>query len=108
MVDGGAAIDPDRATRTALKTGGAIGDNIGSLQSYETKSHFHFTVVDGQVTSGFAPSSSNYVASSDTNTYVLKSFSSSGGTVANAGKTSTSGGNETRPVNVNVNYIIKY
>jgi microcystin-dependent protein len=35
--DGGAGVDPDRTTRTALKTGGATGDNVGSAQATATK-----------------------------------------------------------------------
>lgn len=34
--DGNAKIDPDSAYRTAAKSGGAIGDNVGSVQSYAT------------------------------------------------------------------------
>lgn len=104
MVDGGAANDPDRASRTALKTGGASGDNIGSAQDYTTAQHFHFVLSTAASTNSI--SSGNYIAKA----FLGFNTSGSGGnnTAATEAKTSSSGGNETRPTNVNVNYIIKY
>ena len=86
--DSGAARDPDRATRTALLAGGATGNNLGSYQTDSFKSHTH--TVSSVVSS--TPGANNGIFSG---------FST--GTVTS----SASGGNETRPANVYVNYIIK-
>lgn len=40
-VAGGQTIDPDRASRTAMATGGNTGDNVGSVQSDQYRSHNH-------------------------------------------------------------------
>jgi len=37
----GAGNDPDASTRTAINTGGATGDNVGSLQADTLISHTH-------------------------------------------------------------------
>jgi microcystin-dependent protein len=81
------ARDPDRAARTAMNTGGATGDNVGSVQADGFKSHNH--------TLSIAPGgSAGPGLGSSTNT----------GAVSSA----NSGGNETRPMNANVMYCIKY
>jgi microcystin-dependent protein len=89
-VSGTSSIDPDASDRISKKNGGNIGNNIGSYQNDELKSHNH-TISNlgtsngcGQLISpytnyGCNPTSSNYT-----------------------------GGNETRPKNANVYYIIKY
>jgi len=87
--DGGAGIDPDRAARTALKLGGNTGDSIGSSQSDEIKSHNHATGGDG---CGTTCGNRYYMADSTWTSY----------------NTKNSGGNETRPINVYINFIIKY
>lgn len=87
--DSGAGNDPDAATRTAIKTGGNTADNVGSLQTDAFKLHTH-TLARGTSGGGFASNVGNFALSD----YY-------------GGMTDT-GGNETRPVNVNVNYIIKY
>lgn len=43
--DNGAARDPDATTRTASGTGGATGDNVGSLQEDDFDSHTHDIVI---------------------------------------------------------------
>jgi microcystin-dependent protein len=92
FVDGGVGRDPDRASRTASATGGNVGDNIGSLQSDALKSHTHSVAVN--------------------NSYRTWGTGSSASNEAWYGTTSTSvgatGGNETRPLNINVNCIVKY
>ncbi len=93
--DNGAGNDPDSAGRTALNAGGNVGDTVGSVQAHALASHSHgyagaFTVepiVNGHPQGG-----------SNTN-YTVWGY---------PGTTSPSGGNETRPGNVGVNYIIKY
>ena len=84
--------DSDKLTRQPLAQGGNSGNNVGSFQQDEIKSHQH-------------PNSSVYgqVRSSDRDW---------GGTplhygFVSVGATQLSGGIETRPKNVYVNYIIK-
>jgi microcystin-dependent protein len=89
--DHAAANDPDRATRTAPTATGATivaGDHVGTKQADAFKSHNHTTNA-GTSTGG-------------------------GGTVAggsviglSAPSIGSTGGNETRPLNINVMYIIK-
>lgn len=82
--------DPDSAGRTALKTGGNTGDNVGSVQSDQFKSHTH---------------DFDYGTASANGTVIQGTNSATAGTVS-AGIPSR-GGNETRPTNVYVNFIIK-
>lgn len=91
--DGGAARDPDRSSRTACNTGGNTGDNVGSVQDENYKSHNH-----GQAGSWDAQSMSAY----SSGIYRAAWSSSAGGNFTN------DGGNETRMKNANVNFIIKY
>jgi hypothetical protein len=87
-VDGTAGNDPDKATRTANNAGGNTANNVGSEQGYQIQSHNHTLSNFGSVVSvGLV-----------------------GGNVYNPGgsvNTTNTGGNETRPINVYVNYIIK-
>ena len=90
-VDGATARDPDAAGRTAMATGGNTGDNVGSLQAAAFASHTHSIALrnDGTFQNGnFVQSTGNVAA---------------GGT----GTDNATGGNETRPINAYVNYIIK-
>lgn len=91
-VDGSASNDPDKASRTAMNTGGNTGNNVGSVQGYQVASHTH-TVSAASVTSpgGLAPGGSG---SSITGNNTLTS--------------SSTGGTETRPLNAYVNYCIAY
>lgn len=83
--------DPDAASRTALMTGGASGDNIGSYQADIFKSHDHWY----------------YSPSTGANAGQGAAGGSWGGGSNTSGST-PAGGNETRPKNVYLNYIIKY
>lgn len=108
MVDGSAGRDPDKASRSAMATGGNTGNNVGSVQTDDYQSHTHNLsdpghshVISNQCNSstgsgkvavgGDAPEGSN--PSTDSNTTGITM--------------SASGGNETRPENAYVNYIIK-
>lgn len=86
--DHGAGQDPDAASRTAV-TGGNSGDAVGSLQADAFESHTH----------SYTRADNNNVMGAGANT-VLNATSSQ--------STGATGGNETRPTNVNVMYIIKY
>jgi hypothetical protein len=80
------ARDPDRASRTAMNTGGQTGDHVGSVQADAFKSHKH---THGMPAGSFG--------------------SGSGGVInENGGDTDYAGGNETRPLNAGVMYCIKY
>ncbi|MEZ4722258.1 MAG: phage tail protein [Flavobacteriales bacterium] len=76
--DLGAGRDPDAAGRTG-------GDNVGSTQDDEYESHQHGGVSSGTVLAGLGASTAR-------------------GTTAS--NTALAGGNETRPKNANVNFII--
>jgi microcystin-dependent protein len=86
--DHSASRDPDRAARTAMNTGGATGDNVGSVQEDAFKSHNHAV---GSLSAG----GSSTVQGNST-----------GG--APNWNSISAGGNETRPINANVMYCIKY
>lgn len=80
--------DPDVTSRTARLPGGATGDNVGSFQSDQLKNHTHtYNGPSGPPGAYFSQVSANIAVVSST----------SGGT----------GGNETRPRNAYVMYIIK-
>ncbi len=90
-VDLGAGNDPDASSRIALNTGGNTGDNVGSAQDHELESHTH----DFSRTTGAGGS---LTATIYDNIYSNVSTQ----------QVTSSGGNETRPINANVNYIICY
>lgn len=92
--DDGAGTDPDAGSRTAMASGGNTGDNVGSVQADELKSHTHTTAkaLDGSV---LGPGPSSYMVPSPT------------GTTNSDWVSTASGGNETRPVNAGVRYYIK-
>jgi len=95
--DGGgtASRDPDRGSRTAMNPGGATGDNVGSVQADQFKSHTHSWLFgDEQDDSGTGGSH--------------REFTRTPGPVPLPNPIGATGGNETRPLNAYVNYIIKY
>ena len=88
--------DPDKASRTAMATGGATGDNVGSVQADALIAHTH-------VLSGFRGTSfSGGLASVATDANGAASNASASGAVSAGVATST----ETRPTNANVMFII--
>jgi microcystin-dependent protein len=90
-LDGAAGNDPDAAGRTAMNTGGATGNNIGSVQADELKAHTHdVDYSDGNL------AVSTVVIARETNEDPQSSE-----------ETSSTGGNETRPKNAYLNFIIK-
>ena len=89
--DNATGRDPDRGARTAMATGGATGDAIGSVQTDEFKKHSHTLT--------------NQIA------YMSEGNDSSGGyydPVLENRNSGDTGGGETRPINASVNYIIKF
>ncbi len=88
--DNGAANDPDASSRTAMKTGGNTGDRVGSIQAGAVESHKHTM---GGTTGNFQTNDTGAIRSLNPNAATYQ--------------TSNYGGNETRPKNFYVNYIIK-
>lgn len=93
-VDTGATKDPDVASRTAIKTGGNTGDNVGSIQDDQYKSHSHSPNKGSSILEGGGNGG-------------LESFNFSGGPNSSQSSTASSGGSETRPKNAYVYFIIK-
>ena len=100
--DTGIARDPDRASRTAMNSGGNAGDNVGSVQGGQIQSHNH---EEGLKTAIVNDLPYQYGT-------VGRSGNGVGGFAAQtsqrSGLTSSTGGGETRPLNAYVNYFIKY
>lgn len=92
--DNGRGLDPDSLLRSNPVSGlawegdGVGGDEIGSYQLDAFKSHYHYASVIG---------------GASTNTWLGADYAARG-----TGMTTSTGGNETRPVNMYVSYIIKY
>lgn len=92
-VDHGAARDPDRASRTAMNVGGNTGDTVGSVQVEQLKNHQNTIAVE-------------FGGSNNANTKIAATAGDGTGGTLNTN--SSGGGNETRPLNAYVNYIIKF
>jgi hypothetical protein len=100
-VAGTSTADPDKSSRTAMASGGNSGNAVGSVQAHAYASHRHVsgamvnwtTYPYGYFATPSAYNSINPVGHTDD---VISPY------------TSTVGGNETRPVNAYVNWIIKY
>lgn len=90
-VDETAGRDPDKATRTAMNTGGASGNNVGSVQGHMYESHRHSLT-------GGRGGDLGYPRRYDGNGDLHTDMSPIG----------YNGGNETRPINAYVRFIIKY
>ena len=88
--DNGSGRDPDASSRTVMKLGGNTGDKIGSTQGYQLQAHTH-DYLWAPIDSGNITTGAKKIRGADQSTL-----------------TSTTGGTETRPLNANVNYIIKY
>jgi microcystin-dependent protein len=94
--DNGAKNDPDAANRTDNGNEGNTGDAVGSLQADQLKKHTHVLlsqpIVNASGSAGAQP--------------VVTAGAFPGD--PNGGQMTETGGNETRPVNLCVNYLIKY
>lgn len=94
-VDGTAGRDPDKASRTAMNTGGNTGNNVGSVQADAYRSHNH-----GE------PGGFNFLTD-DTNIAYTGANALGAGGYKLVPTTASSGGNETRPTNAYCQFIIK-
>jgi microcystin-dependent protein len=117
VVDGSASIDPDKASRTTMATGGNSGNNVGSVQGHAFQTHTH-TATDSGHTHNWGSTFNSNVAGGgqgicdDVN---ANAFSTGTGTAnitvdtaAASGGTSQATANETRPANAYVNAFIKF
>lgn len=101
--DNAAGRDPDAGTRAAANLGGNTGDNVGSVQDHQFGSHNHgggvhnHTIPVRRLSTG-----SNSVSAGYETTYPTGGSTNNSATIIN-----TEGGAENRPVNANINYIIK-
>ena len=95
-VDSAAANDPDRASRTANATGGNTGDNVGSIQADGAKVTIgtNYANYNGAVNVSYFSSSTTLL-----NGNVEPSWQVIG--------SQTHGGNESRPKNANVYFVIR-
>ncbi len=87
---GATGNDPEYTLRTAINIGGNTGNNVGSLQNEQLKSHTHATW-------GPFVNISTSTGAGQFSVYQTANY-----------QTGASGGLETRPKNAAVNYIIKY
>lgn len=112
-VDNGQHRDPDAATRTASNTGGAVGDNVGSMQRSATalpatpfttsQNGEHTHTVD------HIPNDNSSYAVAGSYQSIWNSGSADTGNAGIHSHTVENGGDaESRPVNTYVNYIIKF
>lgn len=123
--DNGTARDPDAASRTAMALGGATGDGVGSVQIAKTAFPVDTPFTFGGTTTGqsvnhshtvtttnFAGNGGNgKVAGSSGNTGDLTPGGTSGASTDHThdySGTVAGGDAETRPLNANVRYLIKY
>jgi microcystin-dependent protein len=90
--DNGAGNDPDSSSRTSIN-GGNTGDNVGSYQGDQFTSHNHSASVEITGFGGF--------------TSVLNTSSTTSNSSSFPVSVASNGGNETRPINLYVTYIIK-
>ena len=97
-VDGGSGRDPNAGTRSASVSGGNTGDNVGSAQD-DSARYSRWTGYNFNSGSASDPVS----ISSSGNTAIMIT---SGAAVSSI-ITTTIENDETRPKNINVNYIIK-
>lgn len=116
--DEGAGNDPDRTSRTN-RGDGTTGDNVGTKQTSQFSSHVHSnSLSDTGHVHNVDYTTSAVAAGSGAPTTFVSSINSSGSTTGTGGAASASatpglsitnqptGGNETRPINVNVKWII--
>lgn len=98
-VANGSALDPDRASRTAMATGGNTGDNVGSVQT-DAARYSRWSNYDFNTGSASDPA---VIAQSGNTAITITS-----GSAVSSVVTMTIDNNETRPENAYVNYFIRF
>jgi hypothetical protein len=88
---GSGGLDPDRASRVAANPGGNTGDNIGSYEADDFLQHVHYVSLHG-----------------NPGLVGIGAFATPLATGSTEGSPNVNFGNETRPKNLNVNFIIKF
>lgn len=120
-VDGTAGNDPDAASRTAAATGGNTGNAVGSVQGHAYQTHNHGVTDTGHIHTANGASigsGSTLVVSIGDSAVPAAAQGGVTGTVnattgisinnaSASGGTSQATSNETRPVNIYLNHIIK-
>ena len=96
-VDDAAGREPDSGTRTPSNTGGNSANAVGSVQNSAFANHGHATAASN-INIGYG--GWRIISGYNTN---LGSY----GVSDAVGGATSGGGNETRPVNANVTYVIK-
>jgi len=113
-LDGGAGRDPDAAGRTAMNPNGATGNNLGTVQAQATRKNALALTDPGHVHSHRVPFS--FGGAADGGGATTNLWSDQGGSPphfgdvasASTGITLGNGDNETRPINANIVYAIRY
>jgi microcystin-dependent protein len=107
--DHGATRDSDSSFRTN-RGDGTTGDNVGTIQLDDLESHRHFVVADEQSGNPGNPAvdNSNQIcrhmqSGSNTTNYLLTGSALD----STQGRSSATGGSETRPHNINLMFVIK-
>lgn len=111
-VDGSAGNDPDKASRTAMASGGNTGNNVGSVQSDATKKNGLALSDSGHshIQTAMNPPSgvgSSTVAATATANPPTPGNLGHNTASATTGVTLGNGDNETRPLNAFCHFIIK-
>lgn len=104
-IDNGAGRDPDRLSRTAMNTGGLSGDNIGSIEADAFQGHKH-PPIDTLPTWKWGGTVGNIASGNGLG--INPSGDANTGSPIDGGNGTPRTSSETRPINANVAYIIKY
>lgn len=105
--DNGATNDPDAASRTD-RGDGTTGDNVGTKQGDEFNEHSHFSVKEDSTGSLTTPTTTRPMVDRYSTSGNARYFLTSTGTdPADISPTSNAGGNETRPRNIALMWIMR-
>lgn len=99
--------DSDATSRVSIKAGGNSGNEVGSYQGSEFLAHFHGTAINTPNNQGVDLFGTGVLDSSTLPRPGALMFGGGAG-IGFAQNSQRVGGNETRPKNASVNYIIKY
>lgn len=103
-VDGTAGLDPDKASRTAMNTGGNTGNNVGSVQTDAFQGHWHNFNTSNTAAFGNAGGNDATIGGGSRIYSVIEVTSPKSDGSNGTPRTSS----ETRPKNAYVNYIIRF